>query len=115
MREAMARIADFTLDASDLTWQEFVELMMEIKSASELGGVSAWVRPPRRCAAEAERVLRDLDLSDCVELVTQDCEAADARPAVDRTHRPGTPLVGYARLTRGIAALLGLSRGASHS
>jgi hypothetical protein len=68
----MRNAGDFSYDASKATWQQFLISLLDIKSAVETGGVTARVRPPAGCFAEANRLMRDLDLMDSVELIQSD-------------------------------------------
>jgi hypothetical protein len=67
----MPAVADLELDGSKMAWQDFVSSLHDIKFASERGEVFVRVRPPERCGVEADRVVRDLGLTDCVELLEQ--------------------------------------------
>jgi hypothetical protein len=92
------QVADFSADASQASWQDFLKTLTQIRAASERGSVVARLHPPARCASEARRVIRDMGLGDCVELIEP--AAGSRSDALPGGEREGVMSRGRALLTR---------------
>lgn len=71
------------LDASRMAWRDFAAALMGLRTATARDGVFAYVRPPMRCAREAGRLVRDLDLADAVELLAPDAPDPQLRAVTE--------------------------------
>jgi hypothetical protein len=60
------------LDASRASWGDFVEWMFEFRMATDESGLFAYVRPPAGCEPEARRMVRELSLSDLLQVIDSD-------------------------------------------
>jgi hypothetical protein len=107
----MGDSADFSFDGSKATWQQFMRALLDIKAANELGSVFARVQPPARCTGEAQRVIGDLGLGECVELIAEKpVPTRAALSAAARGYRPAGAGFGHV-----LARALGFGRRSSRS
>lgn len=67
----MDEAASLLLDARDAPWSEFVARLDAAASSAPSAGAYLYVRAPRRCAAEAARVVRAMRLDDHVHLLSE--------------------------------------------
>jgi hypothetical protein len=86
----MANYRTFYLDCAKISWQEFVNVLKDIKSSEVHTEAFFQIRPPARCVAEARRVIRDMELDDHVELLVQNSRGlASLAARLRRRARPG--------------------------
>lgn len=61
---------NFAIDGNALSWQKFVEVLINYRDRAEIGGVYAYVIQERSLMWETERLIRAFDLADSVTLST---------------------------------------------
>jgi hypothetical protein len=97
----MLAIAGHDDHIAPLSWQDFVTVLSDIKSAGEHRSEFVQILPPPGCAREARRVIRDLDLSDRIELLEPAVPASDATASGARLwERSAQVLRSFSRLLR---------------
>ncbi len=100
-------VGEVIIDGTRLCWQDFADRLMALSASRQQHGTSGYFRPPQACQAEARRLLRNLDLDDCIELMIDEpgprrgaflprlriwdfvtTALAAIRPPIARRHRP---------------------------
>ena len=69
--------AAILLDASHSSWPDFVDWLFEFRLATEEGGLFAYLRPPRDHESETRRVVRELAMSDFLQVIAAEAPVPD--------------------------------------
>jgi hypothetical protein len=93
---------DILIDGERLAWPEFADRLMALRDASAHEPTAGYVRAPRHCGAEARRLIRDLDLGDCIAVL-------DELPGLTQ-QQPARALGGWAPVHAALRSLFGHAR-----